>query len=366
MSIIKIKKQKGLSFIELLVATLISMLLLIGVLQVFISSKNVYNTSTALARTQENGRFAAEFLAFDIRNAGFKGECLSNPVLRVNISDPELIRAYLPTPPLQGWEGTKPSIMETAETIRSNTDSIIIKYAGGGGSFTAKSSNQVHTPSLGVNESHGAYAGQIVFVSSSGGCDIFQSTNNANANALQQSGGNVQPGNKNCGSGGSSSPNYQCWSQAYSGPISLYTLQSNLYFIRDNGDGRLPSLYRKRLGKTSTTSVGWMSAEELVEGVLDMQIVYGVDSDGDRRANLYSKADSITDWEKVVSTRIELLVASPEINAVDKPQTIAFPAATGITKEDEFAKYVDGTVTIKQNRIAKIFTTTVGIRNRLP
>lgn len=97
-----------------------------------------------------------------------------------------------------------------------------------------------------------------------------------------------------------------------------------------------------------------------------MQIVYGVDSDGDRRANLYSKADSITDWEKVVSTRIELLVASPEINTVDKPQIISFPAATGITKEDEFAKYVDGTVTIKQNRIAKIFTTTVGIRNRLP
>ncbi|MGQ7815620.1 PilW family protein [Metapseudomonas furukawaii] len=63
--------QSGLSIVELLVALLLSSILVGGVLQVFLSSNRTYATTEALARTQENGRFALEFIAQNARLAGY-------------------------------------------------------------------------------------------------------------------------------------------------------------------------------------------------------------------------------------------------------------------------------------------------------
>jgi type IV pilus assembly protein PilW len=349
--------QKGLSLIELMVAMLISLILLGGVLQVFLSSKNLYNTNTAVSRVQENGRFATEFLSFDIRQAGYKGECLTTPLRHLDINDEtqDLQNAYSVTPAIQGWDGVKPSIFLDTETIRANTDSLIVKYAGDGLEFTASGTNPSHTPSITAGSSTAAYAGQIVILANSTGCDIFQNANNTNSSAFQKAGGNVSPGNIN----------NKDWSQSYSGRFSSYILRSNTYYIRDN-NGRLPSLVRKVLSPTRQD-------EELIEGVIDMQVTYGIDRNGDRIADEYVKAgtNNLTttgagDWDKVVSARVSLLVISPETNVVDELQQFVYPAAKGITKEDAFAKYVDGTVTIKSKRLAQVFTTTVAIRNRLP
>ncbi|WP_443192279.1 PilW family protein [Pseudomonas indica] len=348
--------QKGLSLIELMVAMLISLILLGGVLQVFLSSKNLYNTNTAVSRVQENGRFATEFLSFDIRQAGYKGECLIPPKQHLDIDDEtqDLQNAYSTTPAIQGWDGQKPSIFLATETIRANTDSLIVKYAGDGSEFTASGTNNPNTPSVTAGASTGAYAEQIVILANSTGCDIFQNANNENASAFQKSGGNVSPGNINAH-----------WSHSYTGKFSSYILRSHTYYIRNN-NGRLPSLVRKVLSPTRQD-------EELIEGVIDMQVTYGIDRNGDRIADEYVKAgtNNLTatgagDWDKVVSARVSLLVISPETNVVDELQQFVYPAAKGITKEDAFAKYEDGTVTIKSKRLAQVFTTTVAIRNRLP
>lgn len=68
---IKTQKQNGFSIIELLVAVVISMLLLTGVIQVFLASKQTYTTNEAASRLQENGRFALEFIAQSARHAGY-------------------------------------------------------------------------------------------------------------------------------------------------------------------------------------------------------------------------------------------------------------------------------------------------------
>ncbi|MGH8435975.1 MAG: PilW family protein [Pseudomonas sp.] len=65
------RRQSGLSIVELLVALLLSMILITGVLQVFLSSRQTYTTTESLARTQENGRFALEFIAQSARQAGY-------------------------------------------------------------------------------------------------------------------------------------------------------------------------------------------------------------------------------------------------------------------------------------------------------
>ena len=64
--------QRGLSIIELLVALALAMLLLTGVLQVFLSTRQTIATTDATARIQENGRFALEFIAQSARQAGYQ------------------------------------------------------------------------------------------------------------------------------------------------------------------------------------------------------------------------------------------------------------------------------------------------------
>ncbi len=62
--------QCGLSLVELLIAMALSLLLMAGVIEVLLSSKQTYHASLALAELQESGRFAFDILAQDLRTAG--------------------------------------------------------------------------------------------------------------------------------------------------------------------------------------------------------------------------------------------------------------------------------------------------------
>lgn len=66
-------KQKGLSLVELMVAMLVSMVLLLGIVELFMSTLRTDLTSTELARTQESGRIAMELLSREVRRAGYQG-----------------------------------------------------------------------------------------------------------------------------------------------------------------------------------------------------------------------------------------------------------------------------------------------------
>jgi type IV pilus assembly protein PilW len=64
---------RGFSLVELMIALLIGVFLLAGIVQVFGASKAAYATADGLARTQENGRFAMDALMRDLRLAGHFG-----------------------------------------------------------------------------------------------------------------------------------------------------------------------------------------------------------------------------------------------------------------------------------------------------
>ncbi|MGO1069259.1 PilW family protein [Lysobacter sp. CA199] len=70
-------KQKGVSLIELMVALVIGALLVLGLVEIFSASKTSYLLAQGLSRTQENGRFAMEYLQRDLRLAGHFG-CVSD------------------------------------------------------------------------------------------------------------------------------------------------------------------------------------------------------------------------------------------------------------------------------------------------
>ena len=93
---------------------------------------------------------------------------------------------------------------------------------------------------------------------------------------------------------------------------------------------------------------------ELVEGVEDMQITYGEDTDGDRTADAYRDADSVFDWSAVVSARIHLLVRSKDNNLSDAPMDYVFNGAT----------VAGSSLPTSDRYLRREFTATVTVRNR--
>ncbi len=319
------KRQAGLSLVELMIAITLSLLLIAGVLQIFLSSKQTYATNNALSRVQESGRFAMDFLTQDIRNTGYKGQCLGQPLTHGTID----ILWRLDNP-IEGWNNiTNKQPTHLTDTPVTGTDTIRIKLAAGPGEVQAASGNTAtnNTISLGANTS-GVAQHAITLISDAIACDLFRNTATSNATSVAKAAG-------------------VNWTHNYTGNTEVLPLQNATYYIRANA-GRPNSLVRQRLS-TSTTDPAWVT-EELVDGVQDMQILYGI-AGANRQVSDYVTANNVTNWDNVVAVRINLLVVSADTNVVPENQVIAFNGAD---------------VTIANRRLAQVFSTTIGIRNRLP
>ncbi len=96
MSLLKLKRIKGFSIVELMIAILIGLIVLTGLITVFDTSSKMSRTQNGLARIQENGRYAISLLRDQISQAGYAycfGEKSESPVLG-GVPDP-----LLPPPP---------------------------------------------------------------------------------------------------------------------------------------------------------------------------------------------------------------------------------------------------------------------------
>lgn len=321
---ITIQRQKGFSLIELLIALTLGLLLMAGILQIFLASKQTYSTNNALSRVQESGRFAIGFLTDDIRHAGYRGECISTPNNLLNESG-------------AGYDADLFDLAEIVDGWDDNVtgDRIHIKYAASLPGVTASGNTPANANAINLTTASGVAQGTIIIVSDPLGCDIFQNRNNENAHSLSR-GSTGTPGNKNPGS--------NPFSHAYDSSMEILKLQSVRYYLGNNAAGTLRSLRRVNF------STGTAVDEELIEGVQDMQILYGI-ADSNRQISSYVTAGNVTNWGNVVSVRIHLLLVSPDVNVVPENQIIDFNGAP---------------VTIEDRRLAQVFSTTIGIRNRLP
>ncbi len=93
----------------------------------------------------------------------------------------------------------------------------------------------------------------------------------------------------------------------------------------------------------------------LVDGVENMQVLYGVDSNNDFVADMYIPASTVAvngDWSRVVSIRLALLVSS-----IDR--------ATNFTDNVVYNLLGTNTVPAGDNLRRQVFTTTIAFRNQL-
>ena len=68
---INLKNQRGLSLVELMIALLLGLVLILGVSQITISSKQTYTVVNSQSQTQENARVVKHFLGRGLRHAGY-------------------------------------------------------------------------------------------------------------------------------------------------------------------------------------------------------------------------------------------------------------------------------------------------------
>jgi type IV pilus assembly protein PilW len=122
------------------------------------------------------------------------------------------------------------------------------------------------------------------------------------------------------------------------------TTSTITYSIQADASGQ-PALF-----KSDSTILGG-AAQAQIEGVEDMQILYGEDTDADGTPNYYVPFGTVgLTMSQVVSARISLLTRSLDDRLTSQP--IAFT-------------YNNATTTPADRRLRRVFSTTVSLRNRL-
>jgi type IV pilus assembly protein PilW len=100
------------------------------------------------------------------------------------------------------------------------------------------------------------------------------------------------------------------------------------YFI-GRGSGDAPSLFGRPCWRPTTTPIPACCVGELVSGIESMQLLYGVDTDGDFAINSYQTAAGVANWEQVRTVQLALLARAPENSlAQDDAATYALAGTT--------------------------------------
>lgn len=348
-------KQKGLSLVELLISITLGLILLTGVMKVFLSSKTVFSTQQALSRIQETGRLAVDFMSRDIRMAGFMG-CDSNPIKGQNknitntLNTPDDFRFKF-TEYIRGY--TAPTVPTgLSPTPKSLTDIIVIRSANGNGVKTTTNStatgltiavDSTETKACGTTDRiSGFCVNDTAVITDCVKSSVFQITDITGGVVSHAviSATTTTPGN--------STGDWSTQAGAvFKSGAELLLASNTIYFIATGtSPSQRPSLWQKINGNPPV---------ELLEGVENMSVQYGIDNAGfDLIPDIYKKAAGVdltpADWDRVVSVRIELLVASIEDNVTSEVQKYTFNGAENDPGD---------------RRLRQVFTSTIGIRSRL-
>jgi type IV pilus assembly protein PilW len=302
-------RNRGFSMVELMVAMVIGLMMLAAISTVLVNSKKNYTTQDSLSRLQENARFAMQLLTRDLRMAGYFGcadeiSSVSN-LLNPSADDYSIFNTEYPVEGSESGTSWKPTGTTLDFTPLAGTDALAIRYLTGDSVSVIKEMPS-ESASAQVALDSGLKIGDVVMIADCTSADIFQITGFNAAGGFDHVVHNTGTGTP----GNDSTNNPHKFSKAYGLDAKIMRFNSVAYYIRNN-DGGQPALYRRTLitntGSTSSTQVD----QELVEGIEDLEILYGIDSVGeDDIPDAYKTATamSASDWKKVVAVRFGIVV----------------------------------------------------------
>ncbi|WP_372749855.1 PilW family protein [Litorivivens sp.] len=346
-------QQRGFGLVELMIALTLGLALTGAVLQATLASQRNHSLLEAGAQLQENGRFALRYLSQGLRTAGFMG-CPNLSHIKVNV---------ISDAPPDDMDFTGSGVISGLDNVGTSNDysavagTDIVEFQRAGLPATRLAGNLPPNNANIQVESNpaGLVRNDYVFITDCVNADLFTATTVSNS----QNGGNSNGGSSNRAvvtithAEGVNTSNRL--SKVYGEDAMVMGFESVAYFIRDtNRDTAkghsIHSLYirAREPGSGGTAPV----AQELVEGVEDMQLTYGVDTSDDRTVDAYKTAADISDWSKVLSVRINLLMQSIDDSVVSSAQRGLIFNADAVNTND--------------GRLRQTYSTAVAIRNRLP
>ncbi len=325
----------GFTLVELLISMVLSMVVIGAVIAVFIANRQSYRATEGLSRVQENVRLAFELMARDMRAAGSVpcGARINSaagdsdvPIFDVLTNNTAVwwedwrraLRGYETGTAFPGATAAAPQ----AADIGSGADSL--QTLSGVGSGMAVTTHDATTRTFTMRAAgHGIANGDIAMVCNYTQGAIFQA--------------NGVAGNQIGHAAGGTPGNFQGdleWGEfnavivpkpyAFSANSLIVPVQSSGWYVGCNGrgtggcgvdEGR--SLYRTRLVNTGGNVAP--QVEEIVDGVRGMNIEYlELTAAGGLPAN-YVNATAVTNWNMVISARIQLTVSTLEQSLTTGP-----------------------------------------------
>ncbi len=344
------QRQAGFSILELMIALMLGLVVVAGIVQLFVGNSRTYDIVNAQSRLQENARYSFDFITEAARTAGYFG-CAPEPdfIIKGLTGNWNVIPEYDMSRPVDGFEsngdGTYgPNNLLTLPRSTGSTN-VNVHINGNGIDNTELDTDSdilifrsvrqpvnrlldtvqptgepvaytpAGAPTFAVND--------VVVLSDCEQAAMFRVTGiTAGADRQTLARDTAAAGNNYENSATVNTlgepleiipATLSVLGRPYGAMATISQLESTYFFIApstqaNNAGVNIPALWRK---------VGREAPVELVQGVENMQVFYGVDTTGDNVANVnrYITADQITDPGAIVAVRVRLDVSSPDLVA---------------------------------------------------
>ncbi|EIJ33728.1 PilW family protein [Thiothrix nivea] len=323
-------KQKGISLIELMIAMVVSLVLVAGVGTVYVSSKRNYQTRDQLSMMDETARVALFTLTRHLEHAGY-ASAAKFPLEMVGgqfyvYGDPDPVEGSCGTVKPLALAAVKASA--TRDNFNAFGDSVSVRFV---------SDNRVF-----VDAANSKFPG-----SCRADCNAPPPTTDCPAAEKGADGYCVL---SSCPH--SQDDKFACRCNAPPPQLESY-LAYNAFHVdtdantRDSQGNAVPVLYV--VGTNSN-----QSKRPLVNGVENIQFMYGMDDDANGSVDRYVNASGVAagEWQRVVSIKVGILVRSLDsILPAAQAQTYQVLDAA-VTFNDRFQRSVYSTVIYLRNTTA--------------
>lgn len=339
----RVAKDGGFSLIELMLALTLGAIVTAGIITLFVQNNSTYALLNGQSRMQEGARYAFDFIGRAVRTSGFLGCAPEVDNLHLALrGNWNTVYEFNITEPLEGYNGNAdgtwtPSLNELPRTVDGNnanvyidgngvpidevlpeTDVLVLRRIAEPGVRLAQTAQPGDDPIVEVTGGDPGFGvNDIVMISDCQQAAVFRVTGLTVAGDLVTVAHAVDADASPFVNGDAS---ISAIGTPYSREAVMGAVETQIFYIA-------PSADTNNRGDTPTSlwwKVGDGAPVELIQGVVDMEIRYGFDSDGDGRANQYVRRNQLVDvdgdaivTDEAVTLRVALTVSSVDAVVTD-------------------------------------------------